>query len=59
MGDRKYREMERYCANHPGTFFFSRLIYADQTARPAEIEFGILMPDGTLWVEVFDNAGAT
>jgi hypothetical protein len=50
---KKYRNMERYCANNAGTFFFSRLIYADQTARPAEIEFGILMPDGTFWVEVW------
>jgi hypothetical protein len=52
---RRYREMERYCATHDGTFFFSRLIYADQTARPAEIEFGILLPDATLWVDAFDN----
>jgi hypothetical protein len=55
---KKYRDMERYCANNSGTFIFSRLIYADQTARPTEIEFGILMPDGTVWVEVFDNSGA-
>ena len=53
---KRYREMERYCADHEGTFFFSRLIYADATARPAEIEFGILMPDRTLWLDVFDNA---
>ena len=52
---KRYREMERYCAEHEGTFFFSRLIYADATARPAEIEFGILRPDRTLWLEVFDN----
>ena len=50
--------MERYCAENEGTFFFSRLIYTDATARPAEIESGILKPDGTLWVEVFENAGA-
>jgi hypothetical protein len=55
---KSYREMERYCAENEGTFFFSRLIYGDETARPAEIEFGILMPDGSLWVEVFDNSGA-
>jgi hypothetical protein len=55
---KRYREMERYCAERDGTFFFSRLIYADETARPSEIEFGILMPDANLWVEVFDNLGA-
>jgi hypothetical protein len=52
---KRYREMERHCAENDGTFFFSRLIYADATARPAEIEFGILQADRTLWVEVFDN----
>jgi hypothetical protein len=55
---KRYREMERYCAAHEGTFFFSRLIYTDPTARPAEIEFGILKPDGTLSVELFINATA-
>jgi hypothetical protein len=54
---KRYREMERYCAGNEGTFFFSRLIYADATARPAEIEYGILRPDRSLWVEVFDNSG--
>ena len=52
---KRYREMERYCAQHPGTFFFSRLIYGDATARPAEIEFGILTGDRALWTEVFAN----
>ncbi len=50
-----YRTMERYCATHPGTFCFSRPLYNDEGARPAEIEFGVLRQDGTLWVEVFDN----
>ncbi len=50
-----YRRMETYCATHPGTFCFSRPLYTDAGARPAEIEFGVLRPDGTLWVEVFDN----
>lgn len=56
---KRYRAMERYCAENEGAFFFSRLIYTDATARPAEIEFGILKPDGTFWVDVFDNAGDT
>jgi len=55
---RRYREMERYCAQNEGTFFFSRLLYTDGTARPAEIEFGVLKTDRTLWLEVFENAGA-
>jgi hypothetical protein len=50
-----YRRMERYCAEHPGTFCFSRPVYTDEGARPAEIEFGVLWENSTLWVEVFDN----
>jgi hypothetical protein len=52
---KRYREMERYCAAHEGTFFFSRPVYADATARPAEVEFGVLRHDLTLWVELFEN----
>jgi hypothetical protein len=47
--------MERYCAAHPGTFCFSRPIYTDHTARPSEIEFGLLTTERKLWVEVFAN----
>jgi len=57
-GGKRYRAMERYCARNPGTYFFSRPIYHDPTARPALIEFGILKPDQTMWVEVFANSGA-
>lgn len=53
---KRYREMERYTAAHPGTFFFTRPIYDDATARPAEFEVGILRPDRTMWVELFENA---
>ena len=56
---KRYREMEQYCAEHPGVFCFSRPIYTDTTARPVEIEFGVLKEDGTLWVEVFANACET
>lgn len=50
-----YRRMEKYCAKNMGTFCFSRPVYCDETAKPTFIEFGILKPDGELWVEVFDN----
>ncbi len=52
---REYRTMERYCAQHPGTFCFARPIYTDDTARPAELEFGVLKADRTLWVRMFEN----
>ena len=53
---RRYRAMERHCARHPGTFFFVRPIYADGTARPSQIEFGIQRADGSFWIELFDNS---
>lgn len=52
---RLYRRMERYCAENLGTFFFTRPFYTDTTSRPAALEFGILMPDQSLWVEHFEN----
>ena len=54
---KRYREMERYCARHGGTFFFSRPLYADSSARPSEIELGILLPELSFWVEAFQNPG--
>jgi hypothetical protein len=53
-----YRSMERYCARNPGTYFFSRPVYHDQTARPTSVEFGILKSDRTMWIELFTNSGA-
>lgn len=52
---RRFREMEKYCTLNPGTFCFSRPLYADQTAKPAFLEFGVLKSDAVLWVERFDN----
>lgn len=54
---KRYRAMERYCAGHEGTFFFSRPLYGDRSARPVEIELGILLPELSFWVEVFQNPG--
>jgi hypothetical protein len=50
-----YRQMERYCAAHPGVLCFSRPIYDDGTALPAVLEFGVLKPDLTWWIERFSN----
>ncbi|HLA33407.1 MAG TPA: hypothetical protein VJ001_00920 [Rhodocyclaceae bacterium] len=52
---RTYRRMEKYAADHPGTFVFSRLFYTDNSWVPSALEYGVLMPDGTLWVEWFEN----
>ena len=50
-----YRQMERYCQEHPGTFCFSRPICGDQSSVPRWLEFGMLKGDETLWVEAFHN----
>ena len=50
-----YRQMETYCYQQPGTFCFSRPIYADGSNVPRWLEFGLLKADQDLWVEVFDN----
>jgi hypothetical protein len=50
-----YRSMEKFCLEHPGTFFFHRPFYNDCTSRPCALEFGVLKPSGELWVERFKN----
>lgn len=50
-----FRKMERHCFENPGTFCFNRPIYFDNSFKPSYFEFGILMPDNQLWVELFDN----
>ncbi len=54
---KRYRIMEDFCQQNPGVFCFSRPFYSDGSSRPTWLEFGILKPDGTLWVETFDNRG--
>ena len=52
---RAYRAMQRYCADTPGTFCFSRPIYGSRSWSPTLIEHGLLKQDGTLWVRQFHN----
>jgi hypothetical protein len=52
-----WRRMERYCYDHPGTYFFCRMLYAGLSSHPAEIEFGILKADNSVWVDIFKNYG--
>lgn len=52
-----WRKMERYCQKRPGTYFFCRPLYAGLSPHPAEIEFGVLRTDATLWVQSFRNYG--
>jgi len=52
---KRYREMERYAARHPGTFVFSRPIYLDSGWVPDALEYGILLREPRFWVERFPN----
>jgi hypothetical protein len=49
--------MERYCQEHPGVYFFCGPIYTGFCSHPAEIEFGILKDQVSLWVNRFQNYG--
>ena len=51
----QYRQMENYCRNNPGVTCFSRPIYADTSAHPFAVEFGVLKTEGELWVQVMPN----
>ena len=50
-----YREMEKYCAASPGVLCFSRPLYGDPSARPVQVEFGVLKPSREWWIQVFEN----
>ena len=50
-----FRKMEDYCASHPGTTFFHRALYGEESDVPDWLEFGIIYSDLTIWCEVFDN----
>jgi len=52
-----WRQMERYCQEHLGTYFFCRPIYAGLSSHPKEIEFGVLRSEGSLWAHSFQNYG--
>lgn len=52
---RRFRQMERYCVDNPGTFCFDRPLYIDQSAHAAFMEVGVLKSEGGIWVERFDN----
>jgi hypothetical protein len=52
-----WRRMERYCQERPGTYFFCRPIYTGLSSHPAEVEFGVLRSDRSLWVHAFKNYG--
>lgn len=52
---RLFRKMERHVAEHPGTFFYHRPVYDDDTWIPAILEYGVLVDSVDWWVGPFAN----
>ena len=52
---REFRAMERYVAQHSGTFFYHRPIYNDETWVPQSLEYGVLEDDTRWRVKTFAN----
>src|ERR1035437_4434492 len=50
-----FRKMEKYVADHRGTFHYHRTVYDDDTWIPASLEYGVLVGDADWWVCVFAN----
>jgi hypothetical protein len=50
-----WRELERHLADKPGTAFFVRPTYQDNTDYPSRFEFGVQLESGRWRVESFDN----
>jgi len=52
---KRFRSMERHVAEHPGTFFYHRPCYGDDTWIPQSLEYGVLVEDSRWWVDRFRN----
>ena len=52
---KKFRLMEQFGSDNPGTPFFHRPIYIGETDIPECLEVGIIRPDLTAWIETFNN----
>ena len=50
-----FRALEKYVADNPGTFFYHRPIYDDDSWIPATLEYGVLKENKVWCVEAFAN----
>jgi len=53
---KRFRSMERCVSEHPGTFFYHRPIYDDDSWIPACLEYGLLIDNKEWWVDTFKNS---
>ena len=54
---KNFRQMEKYVADHLGTFHYHRPVYDDATWIPASLDYGVPVDDSDWWVAVFANKG--
>ena len=52
---KRFRAMEKYVAEHLGTFFYHRPLYDDGTWIPNKLEYGVLREDREWWIDTFKN----
>jgi hypothetical protein len=52
---KRFRSMERHVAEHPGTFFYHRPIYDDDTWIPSKLEYAVLRDGASWWKAMFFN----
>ncbi len=51
----RWKALEKYCKDNPGTFMFVRAVYSTDSDAPSALEYGIEDRDGRLTVEQFGN----
>ena len=51
----RWKALEKYCKDNPGTFMFVRAVYSNDTDAPTALEYGIEDRSGQIAVEEFDN----
>ena len=52
---RVFRRMEVDAQQHPGSLFFHRAIYLEESTTPSFLEVGLCLPGQSLRVAIFDN----
>jgi hypothetical protein len=52
---KRFRRMERFVAENPGTLFYHLPLYDDETWIPKTLQFGVLVDAEKWWVDTFRN----
>lgn len=52
---KRFRRMEKWVADNPGSFHYHRAEYTDRTWIPASLEYGVLRDNREWWIDSFRN----